>query len=643
MSAMLLAEIAQASEDVAATPARLGKVARLADCLALASADEVAIAVAYLSGALPQGTVGVGWAALRELPPAADSPTLELLEVDAAVSRLQSIAGPGSQAARRSELDGLFSRATEPEQRLLVGLFLGELRQGALEGVMADAVAKAAGVPASRRAPRGDARRRPPERGGGGDARRASTASLASGSRRCSRSRRCSPRPPTTSPPRSSGSVARVSSGSSTARGSRCIAQATRCAIFTRNLADITDRAPEIVEAVQSLDVSALVLDGEAIALREDGRPEPFQVTMSRFGTKTDTAEQRGRTPLSAFFFDCLHLDGDDLIDAPARQRLAALDAHLPPELVVPRLETDDAEAAEAFLDDTLARGHEGVMVKSLDAPYEAGRRGAGWLKVKPVHTLDLVVLAAEWGHGRRRGKLSNLHLGARDPATGDFVMLGKTFKGLTDEMLAWQTEHLLGLRDAHGRARRPRPAGARRRGRVRRRPVEPALSGWRRAPVRPREGVPAGQVTGRRGHDRRRAYDPRARGVGSVGHRRRGRFDMTQYGTLRSWAFIATLVGIFGMIAAAIGAIVWAFEVEGFWQTLGVLLIGLPVSIFIATIPIALGPGDACDRRRRRHGGRALARDGRRLAGGASAHPRRRRGRRGTRADHRRAPALRT
>jgi DNA ligase-1 len=166
---------------------------------------------------------------------------------------------------------------------------------------------------------------------------------------------------------------------------------------------------------------------------------------MSRFGTKTDTADI-ARTPLSAFFFDCLHLDGDDLIDAPARQRLAALDAHLPPELLVPRLETDDAEAAEAFLADTLARGHEGVMVKSLDAPYEAGRRGAGWLKVKPVHTLDLVVLAAEWGHGRRRGKLSNLHLGARDPATGDFVMLGKTFKGLTDGMLAWQTEHLLGL-----------------------------------------------------------------------------------------------------------------------------------------------------------------------------------------------------
>ena len=211
-------------------------------------------------------------------------------------------------------------------------------------------------------------------------------------------------------------------------------------AIFTRNLADITDRVPEIVSAVRELDVSAIVLDGEAIALRADGRPHPFQVTMSRFGTKAVAASSR---PLAPFFFDCLHLDGDDLIDLPARERLAALDARLPVEHVVPRLETTAAEEAQAFLDDALARGHEGVMVKSLDAPYEAGRRGAGWLKVKPAHTLDLVVLAAEWGHGRRTGKLSNLHLGARDPA-GGFVMLGKTFKGMTDEMLAWQTEQLL-------------------------------------------------------------------------------------------------------------------------------------------------------------------------------------------------------
>ena len=223
--------------------------------------------------------------------------------------------------------------------------------------------------------------------------------------------------------------------------------------IFTRNLADITDRVPEIVDVILELPTATLVLDGEAIALREDGRPHPFQVSMSRFGTEAVVEDDKRTTPLSAFFFDCLHADGDDLIDRSARERLHVLDNCLPPSLVVPRIETEDEGAAQQFLEDALARGHEGVMVKDLGAPYEAGRRGAGWLKVKPAHTLDLVVLAAEWGHGRRRGKLSNLHLGARDPEGGGFVMLGKTFKGMTDEMLAWQTERLLELetrRDGH-------------------------------------------------------------------------------------------------------------------------------------------------------------------------------------------------
>jgi DNA ligase 1 len=212
---------------------------------------------------------------------------------------------------------------------------------------------------------------------------------------------------------------------------------------FTRNLADITDRVPEIVEAALTLDVDSVVLDGEAIALDADARPRRFQQTMSRFGSKVKVEDVRTKVPLSPFFFDLLHLDGEDLIDRPARERLAALEGSLPESLRVPRIETADPAAARAFLEDALARGHEGVMVKALDAPYEAGRRGAGWLKVKVAHTLDLVVLAAEWGHGRRQGKLSNLHLGARDPGTGTFVMLGKTFKGMTDEVLAWQTERL--------------------------------------------------------------------------------------------------------------------------------------------------------------------------------------------------------
>jgi DNA ligase-1 len=217
--------------------------------------------------------------------------------------------------------------------------------------------------------------------------------------------------------------------------------------VFTRTLDDVTSRLPEVVEAVLSLPVRAVVLDGEAIALDDTGRPLPFQVTASRVGSKVDVARARSTTPLSSRFFDLLHLDGTDLLDRPARDRSAALTALAPESLRVPRLETDDAAAAEAFLADSLRRGHEGVVVKSLDSTYDAGRRGAGWLKVKPVHTLDLVVLAVEWGSGRRRGWLSNLHLGARaDDGTDGLVMLGKTFKGLTDDMLRWQTERLLEL-----------------------------------------------------------------------------------------------------------------------------------------------------------------------------------------------------
>jgi DNA ligase-1 len=446
---MLLADIAAASTDVAATSSRLAKVARLTECLHGASPDEVAIAVAYLSGELPQGTVGVGWAALKERPAPATESTLELLEVDATMTRLKGISGAGSQVARRRELSALFGRATEPEQRLLVGLFLGELRQGALEGVMADAVAKAAGVPIA------DVRRASML---AGDLAAVAEIALREGGDGLARFRLVPLQP---IGPMLAQTASDVATGLERLDetyvewkldGARIQAHrlGEEVAVFTRNLADITSRVPEIVEAVRGFDASSLVLDGEAIALRPDGRPEAFQVTMSRFGTKDVSADA---TPLSSFFFDCLHADGEDLIDRPARDRLAALDARLPAERVVPRLETGDAKAAQSFLDDALARGHEGVMVKSLVAPYEAGRRGAGWLKVKPSHTLDLVVLAAEWGHGRRTGKLSNLHLGARDPEQGGHVMLGKTFKGMTDEMLAWQTEHLLGLethRDGH-------------------------------------------------------------------------------------------------------------------------------------------------------------------------------------------------
>jgi DNA ligase-1 len=443
---VLLDDIARTSAEVAATSSRLAKIARLADCLGRASADEVEVAVSYLSGVLPQGTIGVGWAALRSLPPPAEAPALELLEVDAAASRLAAISGPGSQAARREELDTLFGRATEGEQRFLTGLFLGELRQGALEGVMSAAVAKAAGVPA-------DEVRRATMLSG--ELAQVAAAAVREGSPGLTRFRLTPLRPLQPMLAQTADdledALVRIRPAAVEWKLDGARLQVHRAGdevrAFTRNLADITPRVPEIVEAVRALDVDAIVLDGEAIALGPNGRPRPFQETMSRFGSKANVEELRGTTPLSPFFFDVLHLDGDDLIDRPARDRLAALAARLPAELRVRGIETADPAEAQRFLEDALAHGHEGVMVKSLDAPYEAGRRGLGWLKVKVAHTLDLVVLAAEWGHGRRQGRLSNLHLGARDPETGGFVMLGKTFKGMTDEMLAWQTEHLLTLK----------------------------------------------------------------------------------------------------------------------------------------------------------------------------------------------------
>ena len=452
MSPMLLDSIAQASTDVAATRSRLAKIGRLAECLGQASPDEVAVAVTYLSGFLLQGTIGVGWAALRELPAPASSRTLELLEVHEAMSRIAAIAGAGSQAARREELSDLFGRATELEQRFLTGLLLGELRQGALEGVMVEAVAKAAEIPPA------EVRRAVMV---AGDLGVVAAAALAEGRGGLRKFRLMVFRPVQPMLAQTGDDLADALARIRPARiewkldGARL--QVHRLGeevhVFTRNLADITDRVPEIVDAVRALELEAIVLDGEAIVIGLDGRPRPFQETMSRFGSKVNVDEQRTTAPLSSFFFDCLHLDGEDLLDCFYRVRFEALESRIPEALRVPGIETADPAEGQRFLEEALAQGHEGVMVKSLDAPYEAGRRGAGWLKVKVAHTLDLVVLAAEWGHGRRQGKLSNLHLGARDAETDAFVMLGKTFKGMTDQMLEWQTGRLLELekdRDGH-------------------------------------------------------------------------------------------------------------------------------------------------------------------------------------------------
>ena len=439
---MLLDEIVRASADVAETSSRLRKIERLASCLALLRPDEAPIAVAYLSGSLPHGPIGVGWASLRELPAAARGPTLELVEVDTMFRRIGALAGAGSQGRRTRELRALFERATDREQRFLRGLLTGEIRQGALEGVMLDAVARAAGVSAS------EVRRAVMV---AGEVRTVAAAALEGGRPGLDRFRLSVLRPLQPMLARSaedlSAAFGRIRPAAVEWKLDGARIQVHRLEaeirVFTRNLADVTERVPEIVERIAALPVRAAVFDGEAIALHPDGRPHPFQVTMGRFGSRLDLSRLREQVPLSCFVFDCLHLDGDDLIDRPASERSDALRQRLPEDLRVPRIATGDLEEAERFLEDTIARGHEGVMVKSLEAPYEAGRRGAGWLKVKRATTLDLVVLAAEWGHGRRRGWLSNLHLGARDPATGGFVMLGKTFKGMTDEMLAWQTERL--------------------------------------------------------------------------------------------------------------------------------------------------------------------------------------------------------
>lgn len=445
---MLLIDVARASSEVAATSARLAKIARIADVLRLTDdADDVRVVVSWLSGELTQRQIGVGWASLRSVPDAAAVPSLTVADVDARFGEIGSTAGKGSQARRTALLASLFSAATEVEQIFLRRLLGGELRQGALIGVMADAVAKAAELPAA-------AVRRAAMLAG--DLPAVAAAALAEGESALARFTLQAGNPVGPMLAQTATGVAdALERLGGTAMfeakldGARVQIhrRADTVSVFTRSLDDVTARLPEVVEATLALPVTDLIADAEAIALRADGRPHRFQITASRFGRRgADAAEHSQK--LSVFFFDLLHVDGVDLLDLPAADRIAKLDAVVPSTQRVDRLVTSDPEGARAFLDTTLAAGHEGVMAKSLTAPYEAGRRGAGWLKVKPVHTLDLVVLAVEWGSGRRTGKLSNIHLGALDPASGDFVMLGKTFKGMTDEMLAWQTDRFLEIAD---------------------------------------------------------------------------------------------------------------------------------------------------------------------------------------------------
>jgi len=439
-----LADLVVTSTAVAGQSGRRAKIAALAELLRRLTPEEVEIGVAYLSGALRQGKAGIGYAALRDARPddQATQPELTLSDVDTALAQVARASGAGSAAERVRLLKALFHRATPSEYEFLVRLLQGELRQGALEGLMIEAVAAAAGVPAP------EVRRAAMVAGGIGVVAESALRDGAAGLRRFVVAL-FQPLAPMLAQPADDieDAMTRLPMAALEWKLDGARVQVHKdgddVRIYSRTGNDVTAAAPEVVEAVRALSARALILDGEVIALKQDGAPHAFQDTMSRFGRVQDIASMRARMPLSPYFFDCLRRDDEDLLAAPGAARFEALMGALPPELVIPRLVTSDAAAAQSFYDDATGRGHEGIMVKALDLPYDPGARSAGWLKVKRSHTLDLVVLAAEWGHGRRRGRLSNLHLGARDPATGAYVMLGKTFKGMTDAMLEWQTEAL--------------------------------------------------------------------------------------------------------------------------------------------------------------------------------------------------------
>jgi DNA ligase-1 len=436
-------DVVTVSQRVAEAGGRLDKITQLAALLSRLDPGEIDIAIGFLIGWPRQGKLGVGWAAFRDAAPApAAAPSLTIAEVDATLRQIKELKGKGSAGARLGMLRELLARCTEAEQRFLMALATGEVRQGALEGVLAEAVARAAGLPA-------DKVRRAVMLAG--DLGRAAGVLLVEKEAGLARYRIELFRPVqpmlADSAPDVAAAMAELGRAALEYKLDGARVQVHKAgdevAVYSRSSNVVTAAVPEVVEAVRRLPARELILDGEVIALNADGRPHPFQVTMRRFGRRLEVDRLRDALPVTPFFFDLLLENGEELLDRPYIARIERLAAVLPASLLVPRIVTDALESALRFEADALGRGHEGVMAKSLDAPYAAGRRGSAWLKVKTARTLDLVVLAAEWGSGRRQGWLSNLHLGARDPA-GGFVMLGKTFKGMTDEILAWQTRELL-------------------------------------------------------------------------------------------------------------------------------------------------------------------------------------------------------
>jgi DNA ligase-1 len=445
---MQLRQLVEFVGKVRATRKKTEKTALLAELLRQTSGRETELAAAYLAGTLPQGKIGIGWRMIEKAltDAAPSSPPLVLSELDQTFAAVAADEGAGSSDRKVAALRRLFERAQPEERQFLAQLLMGELRQGAVEGLLLDAVAKAADLPA------GDVRRGMMFSGNLGEVARAAIEEGAAGLSRFTL-KLLTPVAPMLAATAEGveDALARLEQAALEYKMDGARIQVHKAndevRIFTRQLQDVTERLPEVVEWVRTLPVRELVVEGEAIALRPDGRPHPFQTTMRRFGRIKDVDRLRKEIPLSSFFFDVLYRDRDgSLIAAPYRERFGILSRTVAAEMLMPNLVTADQKEAARFLEGALAAGHEGVMAKSLAAPYIAGQRGSQWLKLKPAPTLDLVVLAAEWGHGRRSGWLSNLHLGARDPGSGQFIMLGKTFKGLTDELLAWQTEKLLAL-----------------------------------------------------------------------------------------------------------------------------------------------------------------------------------------------------
>ena len=444
MKMTLLHDLVDASERVGCTPSRRAKIAAIAQLLQHLRPDEIRVGVAFLAGEVTQTRTGIGYSLVQGAQgPAAETASLQLLDVDRALTAIAQTAGRGSVAMRTRLLSELFAAATPREQSFLARLLLGELRQGALEGLMVDAVASAANISVA------DVRRAAMVAGGIAAVATPAVVQGLVGLQAFSIAL-FQPLAPMLAQPADDiiNAIGRIPSASIEWKldGARMQVHKSgdQVRLFSRIGNDLTAAAREIVETVQALDVHSVILDGEAIALGRDGAPYPFQDTMRRFGRVGEIDRMRETLPLSVFFFDCLQLNGVDLVSLPGKKRFEALASAVPPSLLIPRIETPDVKSAQAFYDDTVQRLHEGVMVKAMDAPYEPGSRSAAWLKVKRAHTLDLVVIAAEWGNGRRRGWLSNLHLAARDPAGHDFVMLGKTFKGMSDVVLEWQTGELL-------------------------------------------------------------------------------------------------------------------------------------------------------------------------------------------------------